>query len=160
VIVIYARKSAGADTSKATVSPDAVARNAASARSFGQSFSAWTERYRRVFSELTGDGRKLAAYGAGHLTCAFLNFHALSEFFACVIDDSPQKQGLYLPRCGLPIMPQSALDASKVSACFFGLAPQLEDRIVANCKDYSAAGGKFYSLFADSERSIRRLIDK
>lgn len=159
VIVVYARKSPAATPSAMPVAADAVARNTELARSFGRSFPTWTERYRRVFASLTGDGRKLAVYGAGHLSCAFLNFHGLTDYFAGVVDDSPQKQGLYLPKCGLPIMPRSTLAGSKVSACFFGLAPQLEEQIIANCPDYVAAGGRFFSLFADSERSIRHLVD-
>ena len=158
VIVAYARKSDRAHADR-TIDPGKVAGNAALARAFGQSFENWTARYHELFRRLTSDGRKLAAYGAGHLTCAFLNFHQVAEYFAFVVDDSPQKQGLYLPKCRLPIVPRSALTSDKVSACLFGLDPQLESRILANNTGYAAAGGKFYSMFVDSERSIRPLLD-
>jgi hypothetical protein len=159
VIVAYARKSDRGVAASRTIDPGSVARNAALARAFGQAFETWTARYHDLFRRLTSDGRKLAAYGGGHLTCAFVNFHQLAEYFAFVVDDSPQKQGLYLPKSRLPIVPRSALTAETISACLFGLDPQLENRILANNTPYLKAGGKFYSMFVDSERSIRPLLD-
>jgi hypothetical protein len=159
VIVTYARKSSTGDAAHAMPAPAMAERNVALAQAFGQSFATWTQRYHRLFEELTRDGRRLAAYGAGHLTGAFLNFHAVADYFAFVVDDSPHKQGLLLPKCRLPIMPSSRLTANEVSACLFGLAPELENRIIARNSDYIAAGGKFYSMFVDSERSIRKLVD-
>jgi hypothetical protein len=75
-----------------------------------------------------------------------------------VVDDMAQKQGLFLPKCRLPIVPRAQLSAKETSACFFGLAPELEEKIIANNRDYEAAGGRFYSMFADSARSIRTLL--
>jgi hypothetical protein len=157
VIVLYTRK---ADEKVELPPADriAVARNRDLARHYAAAFGDWTARYRALFVDLTRDGRRLAAYGAGHLTCAFVNFHGLADYFACVVDDMPQKQGLFLPKCGLPIVPRAQLSAKDVSACFFGLAPELEDRIIANNRAYTDAGGKFYSMFVDSPRSIRALL--
>ena len=81
---------------------------------------------------LTRDGRKLALYGAGHLSAAFVNFHELGEYFAFVVDDTPQKQGLYLPGCGLPIVAQDRLNSNQIAACLMGFAPQIEDKVIAN----------------------------
>ena len=122
-------------------------------------FEGWTDRYRRLFDGLTADGRRLAAYGAGHLTCAFLNFHGLADYFALVVDDTPQKQGLFLPKARLPIVPRSQLSAQNVSAFLFGLAPDIEDKVIANNRAYADAGGKFYSMFVDSPRSIKTLLN-
>jgi len=157
VIVLYARKQDGA---VALPPPDraAVVRNRDLARRYAAAFPDWTARYRALFENLTRDGRRLAAYGAGHLTCAFVNFHGLSDYFACVVDDMPQKQGLFLPKCRLPIVPRAQLSATQVRTCFFGLAPELEEKIIASNRDYVAAGGQFYSMFVDSARSIRTLL--
>jgi hypothetical protein len=156
VIVAYARK-AGHGIEAAAPSA-VVAQNIARARAFGQSYAAWTQRYHELCKALTRDGRRLAAYGAGHLTCAFLNFHQLADYFAFVVDDAPQKQGLFLPKCRLPIVPRTELAPEKISACLFGLDPQLESRIIANNAPYVDAGGVFHSMFVDSERSIRKLL--
>src|SRR5205807_7311309 len=123
VIVLYAQK-AQATTQRAVAPPPAVLRNSDLARRFASSFDDWTSRYQRVCADLTKDGRKLAAYGAGHLTCAFLHFHDLAAYFAFVVDDTPHKQGLFLPKSGLPIVPRTRLTAKEISACFFGLTPQ------------------------------------
>ena len=157
VIVLYARKSARG-TAPIPADPGAIERSGALAHSFAGAFAGWTERYRHLFDDMTRDGRRLAAYGAGHLTCAFLNFHGLVDDFAFVVDDTPHKQGLFLPKARLPIVPRSRLSANEVSACLFGLSPEIEDKVIANNRDYVAAGGQFYSMFVDSPRSIRKLL--
>jgi len=157
VIVLYAQKSSAAGAA-ATPPAGAIERNGSPARQYAAAFNDWTARYRAVLAELTADGRRLAAYGAGHLTCAFINLHGLSDYFAFVVDDTPHKQGLYLPKARLPIVPRTCLVAEKISACLFGLTPQLEDRIIANNGEFSRDGGKFYSMFVDSPRSIRGLL--
>jgi len=56
-------------------------------------------------------------------------------------------------------VPRAKLRATEISACFFGLAPELEDKIIANNRAYTEAGGKFHSMFVDSPRSIRKLLN-
>jgi hypothetical protein len=156
VIVLYAQKSQ-TPIRKALVPRAAVTGNSELARRFSDSFDGWTKSYHRIFANLTRDGLPLAAYGAGHLTCAFVNFHNLAGYFAFVVDDTPHKQGLHLPKCRLPIVPRDRLIASKVSACVFGLAPQLEDKVISRSVDYANSGGRFFSMFVDSPRSLRHL---
>ena len=127
------------------------------AREFSGFFEDCTKHYHRLFTDLTRDGRRLAAYGAGHLTCAFINYHDLGGYFAFVVDDTPHKQGLFLPKCGLPIVSADRLVANEISACIFGLAPQLEDKIIARNRDYVDKGGQFHSMFVDSPRSLRHI---
>jgi hypothetical protein len=156
VIVLYARKSDGSAKALA-VDSAARDRNVAVARSFAHSFDVWSGRYRRVFADLTKDGRRLAGYGAGHLTCAFLNFHDVADFFSFVVDDTPRKQGLFLPESGLPVVARERLSANEIGACLFGLTPELEDRIIAKNSHYASGGGQFFSMCVDSPRSIRKL---
>jgi C-methyltransferase C-terminal domain/Methyltransferase domain len=160
VLVLTAVKGHGRSdgTHTTEVPADAVARNVALARRYAEAFGPWSERYRQLCRRLTRDGRKLALYGAGHLSAAFVNFHGLGEYFAFVVDDTPQKQGLHLPGCGLPIVAREALNSNQISACLMGFAPQPEDRVMANNAGFQEAGGSFYSIFADSKRSIRNLL--
>jgi hypothetical protein len=155
VIVLTARKDAA---SQLKPEPEAVLRNVALAKAYGDAFGGWTQNYRALFDKFTLGGKRLAAYGAGHLTAAFLNFHGLSDYFACVIDDTPQKQGLFLPGANLPIVARSRLLDGDIAHCLFGLAPQTEDKVIANNTEFVARGGQFHSMFADSPRSIRKLI--
>jgi SAM-dependent methyltransferase len=156
VIVLYGRKS-GAGATQAPLDRETVEPSIDLARRYAAAFEGWTQRYRQLFDGLTADGSRLAAYGAGHLTCAFLNFHGLADYFAFVVDDTPQKQGLFLPKARLPIVSRSRLTADSISACLFGLAPDIEDKVIANNHAYADAGGRFYSMFVDSPRSIRKL---
>lgn len=158
VLVMTAVRGPGRGNKTHTVSAEAVARNVALTHQYAEAFGPWTERYRELCQRLTRDGRKLALYGAGHLSAAFVNFHGLGEYFAFVVDDTPQKQGLYLPGCGLPIVAREALNSDQIVACLMGFAPQIEDKVIANNAGFQEAGGSFYSIFADSQRSIRNVL--
>lgn len=159
VLLLYARKPEGQAKAISPVTSEEVSENQKRARTYGAAFSHWTEQYHRLFKDWTKDGRKLAAYGAGHLTCAFINFHDVAKYFAFVVDDTPQKQGLYLPGTELEIVPRSLLKADEISLCLFGLAPEIEDKVIGNNSAYHDADGKFASMFVDSSRSIRNLIE-
>ena len=154
VIVLYARKGVGAGQ-RLQIDAAALRRNVELADAYGGAFEGWTERYRRVLEGLTQGDKRLAAYGAGHLTSAFINFHGFAEHFAFVVDDTPHKQGLYLPKCSLPIVPKERLTSEEIGACLFGLAPEIEDKVIAANPRYAESGGRFYSMFVDSNRSIR-----
>lgn len=158
VIVAAVRKPVDGAVAELGFDRRSVERNVALARAYGAAFAGWTARQDALFTQMTADGRKLAAYGAGHLTCAFLNFHGFTRHFAMVIDDTPVKQGLHLPKAGLPIRPASALDPAQIAACLLGFGPEVEDKVVAKNDEFVAGGGAFYSMFADSRRSIRALL--
>lgn len=158
VVVLTAKKEHGGAGGTQAVSTETVARNVALTREYGKAFPLWTERYRKFCRRLTCNGRKLALYGAGHLSVAFVNFHGLGEYFAFAVDDTPQKQGLHLPGCGLPIVGRDRLDTSQIAACLMGFAPQIEDKVIANNAGFQNAGGLFYSILVDSKRSIRSVL--
>lgn len=158
VLVLTAVKGHGAADGTHAVPAEAVTRNVALTRQYAEAFEHWTEQYRQLCQRLTRDGRKLALYGAGHLSAAFVNFHGLAEYFAFVVDDTPQKQGLRLPGCGLPIVAREALNSHQIAACLMGFAPQIEDKVMANNASFQETGGSFYSIFADSKRSIRNVL--
>ncbi len=159
VILVYARKGPEENSAASAVEASVIEQNVSIAHNYGRSFRDWSDKYDAALRKLTKEGRKLAAYGAGHLTCAFINFHGLAEHFAFVVDDTPQKQGLLLPGCGLPIVPHERLTTREISACLFGLDPQIEEKVIANNPGFHDAGGRFFSMFADSTRSIRTACD-
>jgi len=158
VIVAFARKAGVTVPAGAPTDVGVVAGEVEAAHRYGAAFADWTDRYGKALGRLTADGRRLAAYGAGHLTCAFLHFHGLAPYFDFVVDDTLEKQGLHLPKSGLPIVPRDRLDAGRIAACLFGLGPKTEDKIVAANEGYLRAGGQFYSMLVDSGRSIRGLL--
>jgi hypothetical protein len=127
-------------------------------REYAASFPRWTEAYHGLLADYRRDGGQVALYGAGHLTCAFVNFHDLAKHIAFVVDDTPQKQGRYMAKCGVPVRPKEALDASRTPLCLLGFSPEIEDKVIANNGAFVAAGGKFSSVFAASPRSLRKLL--
>ena len=155
IAVVYGRKAGAAAI---PLDQADVARDVGAARAFGAAFAPWTARYDGLCGRLTSGGRKLAAYGAGHLTCAFLNFHELARHFAFVVDDTPQKQNLFLPKSGLRVAGRECLAAEHIVACLFGLGPETEDKIIPNNRHYLDSGGAFYSMLVDSPRTIRTLL--
>ena len=100
----------------------------------------------------------IAVFGAGHLACAFILFHGLTEFIDCIVDDTPQKQGLYLPGARLPILPSKALLDRNIKLCLFAVSPNSEDRIEDLNNEFTSRGGEFGSVLAASKRSIRAKI--
>lgn len=99
----------------------------------------------------------IALFGAGHLACAFVNFHGLGDLIAFVADDTPQKQGLFLPGPKLPIVPSQRLIDDKISLALLALSIGNEDRVIERNQAFVACGGVFASVFAASPRSIRKL---
>lgn len=96
----------------------------------------------------------IALFGAGHLACAFANFMEIADLIAFVADDTPQKQGKFLPGARLPILPSGELVTRDIALCLLALSINNEDRVIERNAAFSAAGGEFRSIFRASERSI------
>lgn len=118
-------------------------------------FAPRTETFQRHFAAASARGTPFALYGAGHLSCSFINYHGLAPYVPFVADDTPEKQGLFLPGAGTPIIAGHRLgDERQVELCLFGLAPEIEDKIIANHSAYVARGGRFGSILPASTRFL------
>lgn len=158
LIVLYARKLNSSQGASRAGRP-AIHSDIALARALGPSFETWSRRYRSLLERWTAGGRRVATYGAGHLTAAFVNLHGLADLVAFVVDDTPQKQGLFMPKSRLEIVPRARLLEAKIEHCLFGVSPNAEAKIMANNAEFIAAGGQFHSMFVDSPRSIRHACE-
>jgi hypothetical protein len=158
VLVLYARKPTSEALPSRTIDQNGLTQSLERARTFGASFPAMSRSYHELFRRLTAGNGKLAAYGAGHLTCAFLNLHEVARYFTFVVDDTPEKQGLFLPKTGLPIVSSDRLVADGITTCLFGFNPQTEARVIAKSQAFVAQGGRFFSLLADSDIAVRQLL--
>jgi hypothetical protein len=74
------------------------------------------------------------------------------------VDDTPQKQGLYLPGLAIPIEKPAVMLETGVRLCLLGLAPEVEPKVIARNDAYVQAGGKFASLLAASASSWQRQV--
>lgn len=113
---------------------------------------------RNFLKEEIARGQKFAIYGAGHLACAFITLYELQDFITCIVDDTPEKQGLYLPGTDLPIEGKSALTEHGITRCLLALSVEIEDKVIARNDAFTQNGGAFFSIFAASPRSFSALF--
>ena len=125
---------------------------------YSKSFNMWTNLYNKYFENLIESGEKIAIFGAGHLSTAFILYHNLVKHIAIVIDDTKEKQGLFLASTNIPIRSSESLITNNITICFIGISPVKESLIFENNYMYLERGGKFYSLLSDSTISIKNLL--
>ncbi len=109
---------------------------------------------RRVLEQIRAERGPIALFGAGHLACAFANFMGVSDLIAFVADDTPQKQGKFLPGARLPILPSAALVEQRIALCLLALSINNEDRVISRQAVVASRGGIFRSIFRASPRSV------
>jgi 2-polyprenyl-3-methyl-5-hydroxy-6-metoxy-1,4-benzoquinol methylase len=158
-LVLVARKvgdATQAPTAQASTAQPAADKHAshltaelAHGQAYGAAFDALTQRLRHHL-EAQKALKPVALYGAGHLTASFVNYHGLADLIDCVVDDTPQKQGLLLPGSGLPILSSAELQNRGIGLCLLGLAPEVEPKVVQRNAAFVESGGQFRSLLAAS----------
>lgn len=121
---------------------------------FTRQFRRQRERYRAFFAEQRRRLGKIAFLGAGHLSCALLNFFELRDLVEFVADDNPHKKGMYMPGSRLPILGTEALLERGVKLCCMSVRPEVEDRVLANNRPFLASGGALASIFPDSRYAL------
>lgn len=156
-LVQIGRKRGAGDGGMATHAAAPTADEQEMVRRYARQFCSWTDATRSFLKERRDEGG-IALYGAGHLGAAFINFHGIGDLMDLVVDDQAEKQGLFMPKSGLPICGRAALEARRIPLCLFAFAPESEPAVATSNQWYLDDGGRFYSIFAASERSFRRAM--
>jgi hypothetical protein len=151
ILVLFARKNVGTNGSSHENSSKTANASVALATSYADDFTTKNFEIRKKLEGLRCDG-KLAIFGAGHIAASFVNLHGLTDLFCCIIDDTPEKQGMILPGTRLLIRPASTLVEEEIKHCFLALAPENEDKVIAKNNQYVSQGGQFHSVVVASER--------
>jgi SAM-dependent methyltransferase len=125
-------------------------------RRFGAQFEQRRAHCRRAVESLGAGGRKVAAFGAGHLAAKFINFNGVADLLTAVIDDNPHKQQLRMPGSQLPIIGSAALADPALGTCLLSLSPESEQKVLNAQQAFVARGGRFLSMFASSPRSLEK----
>ena len=112
------------------------------------------EKFQSYLSHYRNDNGKIALLGAGHLACTFINLLGLKEHIEFIVDDNPQKRGLFLPGSGLPIVGSDALISEDIKLCLLSVHPQAEDRVIENNQGFTEHGGAFASMFPRSKLAL------
>ena len=101
------------------------------------------EELRSFLAERRANGRRIAGYGAAAKGSVLLNaLGAGTETIEFVVDDTPFKQGRFMPGVGIPIVePRVLLEVMPDDVLI--LAWNFADAIVAKEHEYRARGGTF-----------------
>ena len=137
----------------ARILPEARAQNGLLAR-FAARYEPAKRELRGLLDAVRRERGPVALFGAGHLAHAFANFMGVADLIDFVADDTPQKQGQYLPGARLPILPSSALVERKIALCLLALSINNENNVIARNQTFVETGGVFRSIFRASPRSI------
>ena len=117
---------------------------------YAGAFTEAVETVRTVLKRFAQTKGDIAMYGAGHLAITYVNLFGIGSHLTLAVDDDPNKEGLFMPGCGLPILGSQALLKKEIRLCLLSLRPELEPRIMARHEEYLARGGKFASIFPGS----------
>jgi hypothetical protein len=121
---------------------------------FGNDFAKVKGNVRSALESWRREKGKIALFGAGHLSCAFINYFSLGDLVEFVVDDNPHKRGLFMPGARLPVVGSEALRTSEISLCLFGLAPENEDKVIRLNHAFADGGGTFGSILRGSKRAF------
>lgn len=121
----------------------------------GAGFAARLEARRTAFRQYLAHYRqtegRIAMFGAGHLAVTFLTIMNAPGLIEFVVDDNPNKRGLYMPGSRLPIVGSDVLLAeTDIKLCLLGLNPLSEQKVMDRQAAFVERGGVFKSIFPSS----------
>lgn len=121
---------------------------------FGSQFRRYRETVVQYLNAQHKEGARIALFGAGHLGCTWVNNLKIGRTIDCVIDDNPNKRGLYMPGSKLPILGSDALLEREISLCLLSLNPIGEEKVMARNSAFTEKGGRFGSIFPGSALAL------
>ena len=117
---------------------------------FSKNFDVIYKKIHIYFQGLFNQNKKLAIFGAGHISCMFINLFKIKNYISFVVDDDPHKSDLYMPGSLLPIVHSQKLYEAKIDICFMGLSSAAEKKVMNKHSVFLDKKGEF--------RSLRRLV--
>lgn len=123
-------------------------------RTFGDAFPAQRDRVRALFERYRREHGRIVLFGAGHLAVTYLSVFGVQDLVDAVIDDNPNKRGMFMPGSRLPIVGSSALGNPDVSLCLLSLNPIGEEKVMAANRAFVERGGTFASIFPASRHAL------
>ena len=123
-----------------------VSRQLALGLHFANSFEAWRERVIKFLTEFKTTQGNIALFGAGHLSCTFVNLLRRNDLISCIIDDHERKQRMFMPGCKLPICASSALLERDIKLCLSSLGEHTDIKVAQKNSQFVASGGTFASV--------------
>jgi hypothetical protein len=140
------------------IGPNEIAAEVNRAKNFIDGLIIRRTTMRRKLEAWRNDHGKIAIFGAGHLSVAFLSLMNLADLIECVLDDNPYKTGMQMPLGRLPILSSDALYTRGISLCLLGLNPHNQPKLIANHQQYLEQGGVFGSIFPGSKHDLEQVL--
>lgn len=119
---------------------------------------AFEDKKRKIQQFIRGykrNGRKVALFGAGHMSSAFINMFSIQDLIDFVVDDNPDMKGLFMPGSGIPILPSRTIYDQAVDLCILTLSAESEKKVIANNAAFVERGGVFGSIFSGSHWAMK-----
>lgn len=125
------------------------------AQTYSEKLPRHRDKLKKFFSEYRQSQDKIALFGGGHLACTFINLLELKDHIEFIVDDNPNKQGLFMPGSRLLIYRSAALLEENIKFCLLSLSLESEDKVVQNNQDFLEGGGTFFSIFPVSNHALQ-----
>jgi SAM-dependent methyltransferase len=119
-------------------------------REFAKRINALRDEGRALLGKAKAEGKHIAGFGAARGGTTTMFHFGLGDFLEYLVDDSPDKQGLYSPGCHLPVLPTKEIYERKPDYLFL-LAWVHAKPIMEKHKAFREAGGKFIIPFPKLE---------
>jgi len=101
------------------------------------------EKLVKVLKELKGHGKSIAGYGAPAKATTLLSFCGIGkEVIDFIVDDSPLKQGLFMPGSHIPVVGPEMLEKKRPDYILI-LAWNFADEIMKRCSEVVSGKTKF-----------------
>lgn len=150
-IVLIARKSKNGGPHLKTTSTET---ELSLLENYARAFHSEKLELRMKLEKVKNSNGPIALYGAGHLAHIFINAMEIEDLISFIVDDTPQKQGLFLSGSKLPIVTPSELVNKNIYLCLLALSINIEERVINKHNKFIENGGIFKSIFRESPRSI------
>jgi hypothetical protein len=124
-------------------------------RGYADSFGDYKQKVRDALGRCRAEMGRMALFGAGHLSCAWLNFLEVADEIDFVVDDHPKKRGLFMPGSRLPIKGSAELLSSGIGLCLLTLSPESEKKVIEKNQAFVNQGGRFLSIFPGKANSLQ-----
>ena len=122
---------------------------------YGKGLRPFAERLQRYLEKYREEKGRVAIFGAGHLACMYINLLGIGDFIEFVVDDNPNKKGLFMPGSLLPIYDSNYLVKKNIRLCLLSLSPESEEKVIGKNGDFVKQGGSFASIFPSSANWLK-----
>ncbi|MBU6147602.1 MAG: methyltransferase domain-containing protein [Actinomycetales bacterium] len=131
-LTVVAEKVTGGDGAPSRTSESAVTHEEIAAyQRWAAEFPQFRSRVRNVVAAHADSGA-VALFGVGSRSSLFCNLMGIADLVSVAFDDQPAKQGVYLPRSGIPVRPGKELpDQALPSLVLLGVNAENEDAVLA-----------------------------